>query len=159
MILVVGAVSMVLGIAATLMASLFRVEKVGRDATTDTLNITRLGRQFRQDVRAAKAATVNGDPGKSDLLELEGDDDSRILYTFSAGRLTRERLKGKTVEAHDLYAAERIGPVRFSVDGSRVAALLKRRPAEGRGLPRPEIVIEATLAKDRRLAETVGGAR
>lgn len=153
MVLVIGAVSVVLGVCATTLIGLFRIDRAGRAAVNDATTLARLARQFRQDVRAAGGAKRLDDKPDRTGLELTRADGESVVYRVEGKRLVREDRRGDRVGARESYATERLGPVAFGVEEPRVWATLSRRPGEGRALPKPEVRVEARLGKDRELAE------
>lgn len=160
MVLVVGAVSLVLGLCATVLSAVFKVDRSGRNAVADATTIARLARQFRQDVRAAGTARVAGaKPPAGAGLDLVGTGGASIVYRVEGGRLVRQVRQGDTVGARESYAVERLGPVAFGVDAGRAWLVLARHPDEGPGLARPEVRIEARVGKDLELAGTTGGRK
>jgi hypothetical protein len=157
MVLVIGAISLVLGLCASVLSGLFKVERGGRAALADATTLSRLARQFRKDVRAAAAVKRSG--GGSSGLELSGPDGAAIVYRVEGGRVLREDRRGVTVRARESFAAERLGPVSFGDDSGMVWAAFARRAAASPGPARPEVRVEATLGKDRGTAEPTGGER
>jgi len=159
MVLVVGATSIVLGVCASTLVGLFRIDRAGRTAVNDATTLSRLARQFRQDVRAAGGAKRLGDRPTKAGLELTRADGETVVYRVDGNRLVREDRRGDQVGARESYATERLGPVAFGVEGVRVWATLSRRPSEGRALPKPEVRVEARLGKDRELSEPAGAPK
>jgi hypothetical protein len=151
MVLVIGAATIVMGLCASVLSGLFRIQRSGQAGVVDATALARLARQFRQDVRAADAAK----PGAG-TLELTGQGAASVVYRVEGRRLLREARRGGEVRAREAYAADRLGPVAFGADGARVWAVLGRRPGEPRALARPPVRVEARLGKDRGLGQLAG---
>ena len=158
MVMVIGAVSIIIGLCASVLSGLFRIERAGRDSMADARTLARLARQFRQDVRAAaQAKTTTAKEGGG--LSLTGADGAATLYLLDYGRLVREDRRGDQLQARESYAAERLGPISFGVEGRRVWAVLARRTEGKPALHRPEVRVEAALGKDHALTEPTGGEK
>ncbi len=145
MILVIGSVSVILAICGSLLHVLLRLDRSGRESLGDSVTLTRLARQFRQDVRAARAV----DLGKEQQLELARSDGPPIIYHLDKGLLLREERKGDDVRRREAYSLTRLGPLRFESDGSWIRLILSRHPAHPAATVRPAVIIEARLDKDR----------
>jgi hypothetical protein len=157
MLLVITSVSLVLGLCASVLAGLFRVERGARSAMLDATTVGRLARQFRADVRSAAAARRGElEPSR---LELTGIDGSSVVYRLEGARLFRERLRQAELHGRESYSIERLGPVRFKIEGGLIAVELLRRSDVAPALARPEIRIEATLGKDYGGTSSRGGRR
>ena len=145
MVLVIGSVTVVLGICGSLLHMLLRLDRSGRESLGDTVTLTRLARQFRQDVRAARGV----DLGKDQQLELTRGDGPPIIYHLDKDRLLREERNGDDVRRREAYSLTRLGPLRFESDGSWIRLILSRRPEHPTAMVRPAVVVEARLDKER----------
>jgi hypothetical protein len=148
-VLVVGAVSIVIGLCGTLLHGLLRLDRAGRSFVSDTSVMARLAHQFRDDVRSAGAvkSTATGA-----AIELTLADDMVVQYQVEGGRLLRLERRKETEKRRESYAVERLGPVAFVASGRTVGLILGRHPSGARGPDRPEVRIVARLGKDRELA-------
>lgn len=154
LVLVVGGVTVVLGLCAGLLHALLKLDRSGRQTLADSGNVARLARQFREDVRAsstAKAAAAG--------LDLATGDGPAIAYRVEGTGLIREETLGGAVRSREGYMIDRLGPLGFEVKGSRVRLLLARRSGTGLALARPAVNIDASLGKDRALADLKGAKR
>lgn len=145
MVLLMGGITVILVLCAGLLHTLLRLDRSGRDAMTDTATTARLARQFRQDVRASRDAKAAEDAGS---LELTCPDGPTVTYKRDGGLLRREEREGGEVRRREAYAAARVGPVTFAVDGPLVRLTLSRRSGNPHAPARPALGVEATLGKD-----------
>ncbi len=149
MIIVIGGLALVLGLCATLLHMLFRLDRSGRDALRDSQTLATLARQFRRDVRSSQQAKADA-PGS---LELKSPDGPTLAYRVDHARLIREQGDGKTIARREAYAIERLGPIRFEVAGDFVRLRAERHPENTQAPPRPTVLVEAALASKQAPAE------
>ena len=71
MVLVIGGLSIILGLCGSLLHTLLRLDRSGRESINDSTTLGRLARQFRRDVRSSHAAKP-GDPGSLELTRPDG---------------------------------------------------------------------------------------
>ena len=157
MVLIVGAVAIIIGLCASVLSGLFRIERSGRAALADSTTLARFARQFRSDARASKSARPS-DPKTGDArLELTAADGRVVVYRVEQRRLIREERRGDRSLRTESYAAERLGPVSFGVEGRRVWAVLARKSSAAPALSRPATRVEAGLGKDEGIAALTRG--
>lgn len=159
LMLVIGGVTIVLGLCAGLLHALLRLDRSGRSAIHDTATVARLARRFRQDARAADAAKPREGKEVPAALEFTTADGPNVTYRVEGKRLLREEAAGKTVQRRESYAVDRLGPVAFGVDAARVRLVLSRRPTRPDAPGRPAVRVEATLGKDKALSEPKGAKK
>ena len=145
MIVVIGGITIILGLCAGLLHTLLRLDRSGRESLNDTNTLARLARQFRQDVRASRAAK----PGDAGSLALTRPDGPDVSYRVQGARLVREERAGEKVVRREAYAVARIGPLRFETEGAFVRLIAARRPTNPLAPPRTAVGVEARLDKDR----------
>ena len=150
MVLVVAGASLLLSTCGALLHVLLRLDHVGRSYLNDTATVSRLGKQFRQDVRTARGAGRGLEA--ENRLTLTSPDGPTITYEVEGDRLLRaETLGGKPVR-RESFDVTRLGPVGFEADGPFRRLVLKRRPENlGKAL-RPALRIDALLGKHLPLA-------
>ena len=147
--MVVGGVAIVLGLCASLLHAMFRLDRAGRGEVRDAAALGRLSRTFRDDVRAATGATPAVDRDEAPGLDLTLPDGAAVSYRLDGPRLLREETASGTFKNREGYAIDRLGPVRFGVDGGLVRLRLGRRPGGKFAANRPPIEVDAWLGKDR----------
>src|SRR3954462_486223 len=90
MVLVIGAMSIVLGLCAGTIHALLRVHRSSREHLNDVTTVGRLALQFRRDARAATGAKAIGDEGEAaEGLELALPDGMTITYRADRDGLIR----------------------------------------------------------------------
>lgn len=164
MVLVIGAITVLLGLCAGMIHRLLKLDRVARAHLTETATVARLARQFRQDVRASMRAEPGGDadhPGS--VLELSRSDNEWVSYRPEGRSLIRTHRRTGQVDRRESYALPRRGTPRFEVldEGQAILVSLQLRPpvAEPRGFGPTELRIEALLNRDARLAKPEGTSR
>src|SRR4051812_40864606 len=83
-VIIVGCVGVILGLCGGFLHVLLALDRSGRAALSDGTTVARLGRQFRQDVRAADGAKVISDGAG---LELTTPGGPSVTYRHQAGKL------------------------------------------------------------------------
>jgi prepilin-type N-terminal cleavage/methylation domain-containing protein len=155
MILVIAAVTMVMGLAATLLAAMFKVERGGRHAVNDADTVARLARRFRADAHAAESFQPRSSKPGETGCELRGADGDSVAYRLDGERLRREhKSRGKVLD-RESYDVTRLGPVAFGWDGHCALLSLPRRVELGTAVARPPLQIEAVIGKNARLSATI----
>lgn len=152
-VMIVGTMSVILGLCGTLLHLLMRLDHAGRGAMADAGTVGRLARQLRLDVRAADSAKVAAS-GKAEAggLDLTGSGRPAVSYRFEPGRVARVETEGQTVRRRESYVLAQLGTAAFHVDGGRVSLDLPRPDDAAGPASRPGYRVEARLGKDRRLA-------
>jgi hypothetical protein len=148
MIMVISGLSIVLALCGSLLHTLLRLDRAGRESLSDSATVSRLSRQFRVDVRSSQEARPGGD-GSLRLTKPEGPD---VSYRLDGGRLLREETAGKQVLRRESYTVARLVPLAFEVEGKIVLLSMSRRTTNQYAMARPPFVIEAGLGKDRTTA-------
>jgi type II secretory pathway component PulJ len=159
-LLVVGAVSLVLGLCAGLLHVLLRLDRTGRAHLVETTTVGRLARQFRQDVHAAtRAKPVAGADGPLSNLELAFPEDRIVAYEAREHALVRTQNHGAEVERRETYTLPFRREPRFLVrddEGKVWVSLRLPRGAESDTGPkslRHDLQIEALAGRDHRLTQ------
>jgi type II secretory pathway pseudopilin PulG len=148
MVIVIGAAMLIMGLVGSLLGALFKVERGSRAAVNDATTVSRLARQFREDVHASESLKTTTPKPSGIGLELIGIDGATTAYLVDGGRLIREASREGKVRAREAYAIERLGPLTFGVEGKRAWLILARHVEEGAGVSRPEVRVEATVGKN-----------
>jgi type II secretory pathway pseudopilin PulG len=164
MVLVIGALSAVLGLCVAVIGALMTLDRAGRARLNEGATLARLARQLRQDARAASKGEVTGRRQVPDRrLVLTLPDDRVVGYEWSAGRLLRTERAPGGPERRESFRLPLRGAPRFRVaeDGGAtwVSLVFERKPGEAPLIPAHDYRVEARLGKDRRLAERGGKAR
>jgi hypothetical protein len=149
MIVVIGGLTIILVLCGSLLHTLLRLDRSGRESINSSATLARLARQFRRDVRSSQSAKP-GDPGS---LELTRPDGPSVTYQETGGRLIREEHDGKKLARREAYAVSRLGPLRFELDGKLVRLVADRHPSVPSAPAGTAVRVEARLDKDRDPAE------
>lgn len=173
---VISTLAMVLGIVGVLFHRLFQAELISAKSTMVEVATMRLADQFRHDVHESATVIPLGESGDPRvmlgvMLELNGrQDGATVSYTADKNQVRREVKQQQTVLARETYrlpgcrvtfsAPELAGGMDDKLPASPVAfvALHLERPHATVSVPNPrhvllrEIVIDAELGRDRRLA-------
>jgi hypothetical protein len=157
LILIMSALTMVLGLCAGLIHAVLRLDRTGRSYVVETTTIGRLSRQFRGDVHAATRARPIGDGGAfAPGLELALPGDRTILYQSRDRSLVRTQQHGEILERREIYTLPYCPVPRFAVEtppGQTWASLrLPRntRPDAGPNSLYHELAIDALVGRDQR---------
>jgi hypothetical protein len=143
MVVVIGGVSLMIGMAAGLIHILLTLDRADRYSLSDARGASRLSRQFRDDVRDAKTAEVVGTGMKLDR------EAHVVSYEVEGRRLIRTDSSDGKVIRREAYPLERLGPATFEVeDGFARLSLLRRPDAPGASV-RPRMIFEAKVGKHR----------
>lgn len=145
----------VMGVILTLCAGtihlLLKLDRAGRDASEEAVDLARLARDFRDDAHAAPRADPPGRSADRIVLSMEGP--RAVEYAIRAGDVLRTVRDGEKVRKFETYrrparASARIDLVR---DGPRpIAALIfDRPPGDRESWPFRDYRIEAELGKHR----------
>lgn len=153
----------IFGLCVTTIHGLLRLDRAGRARVQEATALSRLGRQFRQDVRAASAGRSPGKDKLGAAVELTVPPDRIVTYRWTAGRLLRDERAPGRPEAHEAYRLpDRIAP-RFQVlDESGIMWVtleIDRKPDVARLFPARTYRAEARLGKDRLHVAAGGGDR
>jgi type II secretory pathway pseudopilin PulG len=159
LLVVMGGVLITLGVCTILLQSLLRLDRAARGHLAETTAVSRLARQFRQDVRASTRAEAKPDAAQL-MLALPGEE--LVEYEARPGTLLRVERKGDQVVRREAYRIHRGSMPRFATEGennqlqvSLVLANVEEIPAPGSG-PSRAIRIEARLNRDGQLADLGG---
>lgn len=157
MLVVITAMSVLLGFVAQTFHTLRRAERASAQSLTQSVNLSRLARQFRHDVHAARQAERATADNQPEQLRLMRPDGTTILWSTTDDSVTRGEQRDGTRTAQERY---RVGPARLrfdlSDDGTQ-AALIVGPPAVTPGIPAPPtgpkpLRIEAITGRDLRFA-------
>ena len=159
MVLIIGAVSIIIGLCATVLSGLFRIERSGRASMADATTLARFARQFRQDARGSTAVKRAEGKAGAATFEMSGPEGASVVYRVEKGQLVREERRGDRAVRGESFAAERLGPVSFGVEGRRVWAVLSRKSGRQTAPAKPEARIEARLGKDQEIAALPKGKK
>ena len=154
MVLVIGGVTAVLGLAGGLLHVLLRLDRYSRNYLNDSIAISRLGEQFRADVRRAAEASVSAiDTTAAAKLVLTAPADPTVTYTWEGTLLKREeKLEGKPTR-FETYRVDRLSPIVFESRDGFVAVVAGRPPDDSSGAFRSKVRVEARLGKARGLSQ------
>jgi prepilin-type N-terminal cleavage/methylation domain-containing protein len=152
MLLVVTAVTGILAACAMLLHSLLRLESAERAHLADASTVSRIARQFREDVRTSETADPIPGANQAPKLVLSGSDASVVTYQVDGERLVRTETNQNKLLRRELYPLARLGPIGFEEDRGFLRLVLLRKPAEPGSQMRPRARIEARLGKRRIVA-------
>jgi type II secretory pathway component PulJ len=159
LLLVVGAITILLGLCAGLIHSLLRLDRIGRAHLGELAALGRVARQFRQDVRAA--IRVEPAPGAAESA-------ARLVLTQPAGRvveyqargavLVRAEREGGQARRQEEFGLRSRGGARFLAregdPGVFVTLVFARTAARTNEPLAAELRVEALLGKDHRFETT-----
>jgi prepilin-type N-terminal cleavage/methylation domain-containing protein len=157
MVLVIGAMSIVLGLCAGTIHALLRVHRSSREHLNDVTTVGRLALQFRRDARAATGAKAIGDEGGAAKgLELTLPEDGTITYRADKDGLIRTERRSDEDRGRDRFFLPRRGTPGFEVvddRGTTLAAMILTRPTGGTRIGEHirELRIEGHVGRDDRL--------
>ena len=154
-VLVISAVSIVLGLCAGLIHVLLRLEKGERTHLGETGTIARLAQQFRKDVHAATRATLDPiDERGGARLDVATPTDRTIDYRAGERSIVRTQHHGDEVERRETFSLPSCPEPRFlkSEGGGGVWLILSLPRGAGpetgpKGL-RHNFRIEALMGRD-----------
>ncbi len=164
MVLVIGAISIVLGLCAGTIHALLAVHRSSGEHMADATTVGRLALQFRRDARAATGAKAIGDAGGAAKgLELSLPEGETIDYRADDDGLIRTESRADKVGRRGRFFLPRRGAPGFEVAddrGATLAILILRRPAGGTRIGEHirELRIEGHVGRDERLRKA-GRAR
>jgi type II secretory pathway pseudopilin PulG len=152
-VIIISMMGLVVGLAATSLATLFRLrQQMSRDSEQAAV-LARLGTRLRLDAHEAVAVALN------DGCLLTLPDGRSIQYTFAAQSITREVKRDATVVHRDRFLLPKSAGAEFSRDGESPSAMVRLsiRPIEVKTrnteMPRTT-TIEAVVGLNRALAQT-----
>lgn len=151
MMVAITCTSILLGLCAVSIQTLWRAAGDGQARRTAAAGLNRLAEQFREDVHAA-SPPGDGDPSETKLrLALDGR--ITIAYQARAGRVDRIESSGDKVTRRESYVIGRDRSARFEHrdDGPRrfLALVVRHESRKGRTEPPRPIEILALPGKDR----------
>ncbi len=132
MVLVIGALSVVLGLCVGTIRGLITLDRSGRARVNEEAALSRLARQLRQDARGALSGRLVGEKDKTAQLDLRLSSEQVVEYRWVDGRVTRtKRGPGKT-ERREVYRLPNRAKPRFQVGDEAgqtwVSLVLERKP-------------------------------
>jgi type II secretory pathway component PulJ len=151
-ILVVAGASMIVATCAMLLHVLLRLDNVARSHLNDASTVSRLARQFREDVRTAAKADRTSEPNQAQKLALATPGAPTVIYQVENDRLLRTETLGDKVLRRESYSIARLGPVAFEDNGGFIRLILLRKPDEPGTAIRPRARIDARLGKHHTLS-------
>jgi hypothetical protein len=152
-VLIVGSVSIILGLCGAFLHLLLKLDRTGRGSIADTTSVARLARQFRHDVHAAATAKVVPSGGDATGgLELSAPGRPLVAYRAEGDRLVRTESEGAVVRRREAYPLTQLGAAHFHADGPWAELTLPRRGDAAGPSPRPGFRVEASLGKDKMIA-------
>ncbi len=159
-LLVISAMAVVFGLCASMIHGLLRLDRAGRARLNEAATLSRLARQFRQDVRAASTSRSSGKDDPRQELVLSVPPDRAIEYRWSKGRVLRaERAPGRA-DRHETYRLPDRAAPRFQVLDEHgvvwVSLGLDRKPDIASLIPSRGYRVVARLGKDRGQARAGG---
>lgn len=154
MVLAIGALSVVLGLCVASIRGLITLDRANRARLNEGVTLDRLGRQFRQDVRAARSARAVNEPGKTSRLELQLPPNRVVEYHWDGGKVVRAERSPGSGERREPYRLPNRKPPKFQASeaaGQSWASLVIGRKASPASLePEREFRAEAWVGKDLR---------
>jgi hypothetical protein len=147
MLLVITGVTTLLAACGILLHGLLRMESAERAHLADVSTVSRLARQFREDVRTAEKADRTPGEDQAPKLTLTLPDASVVTYHVDGERLLRSETRQKTLRRRESYPLARLGPISFEQDDRFLRLVLRRKPGEPGSRMRPRARIEARLGK------------
>ena len=155
-LIVVTAVSMLLGLCAVSIQVLMKLNGDVQGRYGAAVALERLGRQLRDDAHASETAQITVDlkkPGKPAGLRLVLAPEHLVVYESGDGGVVRTELRADKVVRHEKYALARGAGVRFELrdEGSRrlVAIVLTRPAGKSQTEPPRPLEVVALQGKDR----------
>ena len=152
-VIIISMMGLVVGLAATSLATLFRLrQQMSRDSE-QAAALARLSTRLRLDAHEAVAVAIN------DGCLLTLSDGRMVQYAFAAPRITREVKRDTTVVHRDRFLLPKSAAAEFSGDGNLPTAIVRLsiRPVEVKTrrteMPRTK-TIEAVVGLNRALAQT-----
>ena len=156
MILIIGSMTIIFAVCGVFLHLLLRVDRSGRAALTEAVTVSRLGRQFRDDVRAASAAKpVEGKAGSPGGLGLTLPGGRAVAYTNVPGFLERVESAGDKFTRREGYRLDPTAAATFAVEGD-LAVLTVGRKKDDAGKSAVSYRVVATLGKDLALSNSKG---
>jgi type II secretory pathway component PulJ len=160
-VLVIGAVSLLLGLCSGLIHVLLRLDRVGRAHLVETATVGRLARQFRRDVHAAaRVKLVARDDREGPSLELTLPDDRVVAYQPAEHALLRLQRQGVGHDRRETYSLPFSTQPRLSLDdqgGKTWVSLRLPRGSESAATSlRHNLQIDALVGRDRRRSQPAG---
>jgi len=150
-VVIISIMSLIVGLAATSLATLFRLrQQMSRDSE-QAAALARLGTRLRQDIHEAVAVELNDD------CSLALADGRSIRYSYSAPSMVREVKRDETVVHRDRFLLPRSASAEFSRNSDSPGKLVRLsiRPTEVRTrrieMPRTT-TIEAVVGLNRATA-------
>ena len=155
-IVVMATASVLLGLTVTLLYTLFRAERGGRDQVRHYTALGRLAEQFRRDVHAATAA----DAIENQEWEFSLSDNRTVTYRMEPGRVIRLEQAGEASPRRESFALPpgMTAAVEIDTDAEPTFARLVIVPAPA-GPERPRgrpMQIDAMLGRDHRFIQEPG---
>ena len=155
-LVVITVMTLLSGIAVTMICSLMRADDRGAEALSSSMTFSRLARDFRRDVRAAIGAEVTRDadnePGR---LSLGLPGGRLVVYRTDEKQLVRSSQAGPKDKHTEIFRLPK-GETRFEFrrDGAMLGLLHRRQRAGTAGntppAPAQEIQIWAAVGRDHR---------
>lgn len=153
MILMVTALTVVLGLCTGLIHVLMRLDRVARSHLAEATTLGRLADRFRLDVRTADRAKAG--EAQPNHLELTGHGGLVVDYLVRDGRILRTEHDGPRLVRQEAYRLPSNATPRFHVreeEGAVFVVLeLERRPVLGGDGPLRRAEYLALLGRDARL--------
>lgn len=155
MVAAIGVISILTGLSVTLIHSLLRVERIERAALVQQNTLVRLSREFRQDVREARATEPSGDvaePLTNIVLQSSaGDAVEYRIRNDSVVRTWRRAEKAERTETFKLPSGATAHLMVSRKPGQAVVSLLIDRKAGKRGEGESrEFRVDARVGRDHR---------
>ena len=119
MLVMISILSIVLGLSATSLATLFRLRHTITRDTEQARSIERLAMRLRTDAHEAVSASIAED------CNLTLPDGRTIRYSFTAPRIVREVHDGEKTVHHDSFSLPRHTKVTFEVEQPGTGSLLR----------------------------------
>ena len=152
LMVVITVMSTMLFVAFGAINLLLRNQTLGNEQKTHNLNLSRLSRDFRDDVHAAAKAEVRDEIDGAPQCQLHLPDGRTVTYQADGARLTRIETKSEKTVRRDFYTLPEGETSYEHAAGSQLIAVTHRwtrSTTKEPDTPR-ELRLEATLSRDRR---------
>lgn len=100
MVTVMAVLSVIMAVAGAAFAAMMKADGAARNAVVGRTNLSRLAVQFRNDVRAARAASLEGG---AQTLRVTLPDDTVAVYRIMPEEIERVRQRGDEILGREEY--------------------------------------------------------
>lgn len=163
-VLVMGGVSILLGLCGGLIHLMLRLDRVGRSHVAETATIGRLAHRFRRDIHASNRARPGDDEGRvGSYLELVLPGDRRVEYRVRGHQLIRSQHPGELAARTETYTLPFCREPRFLAHDADQEVRVSLQLPRGEGLSpeslRHVLTIDAAVGRDHRFSRPTEASR